>query len=84
MTRTPYPYRPNVRLTTKLDEFEQAMRDDPNYCQGKSQEKEPSDTLRIFLVATSAVALAVLLMWGLLYVVAVHPLSLPVTQGERP
>ena len=32
MTRTPYPYKPNVRLTSKLDEFEQALRTDPeNY-----------------------------------------------------
>ena len=75
MTRTPYPYRPNVRLTTKLDEFEQAMRTNPdNYDgQGKGQDKETSDSMRMLLVA-SAVALAVLLMWGLLYLVAVRPL----------
>ena len=84
MIRTPYPYRPKVRLTTKLDESEHALRDDPEYSgPGKSQDPAPSDTRRMLLVA-SAVALAVLLMWGLLYVVAFRPLSVPVTQEGWP
>ena len=75
--------RPNLRLT-KFDEFERALRDDPNDDgQGKSRAQETADSLRMLVVA-SAVALAVLLIWGLLYVVAVRPLSVPVTQEARP
>ena len=51
--------------------------------QGKSKDRETSDTMQMLVVA-SAIALAVLLMWGLLYVVAFRPLSVPVTQEGRP
>ena len=74
--------RPNLRLT-KLDEFERALRDDPDYCHGTSREHDTSDRMRMLVVA-SAVALALVLMWGLLYVVAVRPLLVPVTQEGRP
>ena len=76
-------HRDTVRCPTQFDEFEQAMRSDPDDCQGKTQAQETADSLRMLVVA-SAVALAIVLMWGLLYVVAVRPLSLPVTQEGRP
>lgn len=39
--------RPNLRLVTPLDPFEQAMRDDPDYAQGKSREQETRDSMMI-------------------------------------